>query len=151
MGYCTCAVKSKITIAGLNLGNIGWCYDDVLPYFKKSEDQEHGENEYHGVGGPLKVSDLRLRRKIAEQFIEAATEIVTPKNPDYNGAEQEGVAYFQQTAYKGFRWSTAKGFLKPGRYLEKTWLSRQKHKSQSLSLRTKKQLVSSTYNLARDI
>ena len=95
------------------LGNIGWCYDDVLPYFKKSEDQEHGENEYHGVGGPLKVSDLRLRRKIAEQFIKAATEIGIPKNPDYNGAEQEGVAYFQQTAYKGFRWSTAKGFLKP--------------------------------------
>ncbi len=114
-GSTVCARStSKITIAGLNLGNIGWCYDDVLPYFKKSEDQEHGENEYHGVGGPLKVSDLRLRRKIAEQFIKAASEIGIPKNPDYNGAEnQEGVAYFQQTAYKGFRWSTAKGFLKP--------------------------------------
>ena len=95
------------------LGNPGWSYEEVLPYFKKSEDQEHGENKYHGVGGPQKVSDLRLRRKIAEQFIEAATQIGIPKNPDYNGEKQEGVAYFQQTAYKGFRWSTAKGFLKP--------------------------------------
>lgn len=95
------------------LGNSGWSYEEILPYFKKSEDQEHGESEYHGVGGPLKVSDLRLRRKIAEQFIEAAVEIGIPRNPDYNGAEQEGVAYFQQTAYKGLRWSTARGFLKP--------------------------------------
>ncbi len=95
------------------LGNKGWSYEQVLPYFKKSEDQEHGESEYHGVGGPLKVSDLRLRRKIAEQFIEAATQVGIPRNADYNGEEQEGVAYFQQTAHRGIRWSTAKGFLKP--------------------------------------
>lgn len=95
------------------LGNPGWSYEEVLPYFKKSEDQERGANEYHGVGGPLKVSDLRLRRPIAERFIEGATEIGIPKNNDYNGAEQDGVSYFQQTAYKGYRWSTAKGFLRP--------------------------------------
>lgn len=97
------------------LGNRGWSYADVLPYFKKSEDQERGASDYHGVGGPLKVSDLRLRRPIAEHFIAAAQDIGIPFNDDYNGATQEGVAYFQQTAYKGFRWSTAKGFLKPAK------------------------------------
>lgn len=98
-----------------DLGNRGWGYADVLPYFRKSEDQEHGANEYHGVGGPLKVSDLRLRRPIAEHFIAAAKDTGIPFNEDYNGATQEGVGYFQQTAFKGFRWSTAKGFLKPVR------------------------------------
>lgn len=97
------------------LGNPGWSFDDVLPYFKKSEDQERGADKYHGVGGPLKVSDLRLRRPIADYFIEAAQQIGIPYNDDYNGADQEGVGYFQQTAYKGFRWSTAKGFLRPAR------------------------------------
>ncbi|WP_028213980.1 GMC family oxidoreductase [Paraburkholderia mimosarum] len=97
------------------LGNRGWSYADVLPYFRKSEDQERGANAWHGVGGPLKVSDLRLRRPIADHFIAAAQEIGIPFNEDYNGEVQEGVGYFQQTAYNGFRWSTAKGFLKPAR------------------------------------
>jgi len=101
-----------------DLGNPGWGYEDVLPYFIKSEDQEHGANAYHGVGGPLKVSDLRLRREIADRFIEAALEIGIPPNSDCNGAEQEGVGCFQQTAYQGFRWSTATGFLKPIRRRE---------------------------------
>jgi choline dehydrogenase len=95
------------------LGNDGWSFEEVLPYFKKSEDNERGEDEFHGVGGPQKVSDLRLRRPIAEHFIRAATEIGIPVNEDYNGASQEGVGYFQQTASNGFRWSTARGFLKP--------------------------------------
>ncbi|MFT5112336.1 MAG: choline dehydrogenase [Parasphingorhabdus sp.] len=97
------------------LGNPGWSYNDILPYFKKSEDQQRGADEWHGVGGPQKVSDLRLRRPIAENFIKAATEVGIPFNEDYNGATQEGVGYFQQTAYKGLRWSTAKSFLKPVR------------------------------------
>lgn len=97
------------------LGNKGWSFKEVLPYFKKSEDQERGEGVYHGVGGLLKVSDLRLRRPIADLFIKAAMQTGIPFNEDYNAEEQEGVAYFQQTAYKGFRWSTAKGFLKPAR------------------------------------
>ena len=99
----------------VELGNPGWSYTDVLPYFKKSEDQERGANEYHGVGGLLKVSDLRLRRPIADHFIAGAMDIGIPFNEDYNGAVQEGVGYFQQTAYKGFRWSTARGFLRPAR------------------------------------
>ena len=79
----------------------------------RHEDQEHGENRFHGTGGPQKVSDLRLRRPIAEKFIAAAVECGIPYNPDCNGEVQEGVGYFQQTAYKGFRWSTAKGYLHP--------------------------------------
>ena len=98
-----------------DLGNPGWRYDDVLPYFRKSEDQQRGANDYHGVGGPQKVSDLRLNRPIADHFVKAAQEIGIPFNQDPNGAEQEGVSYFQQTAHKGLRWSTAKGFLKPAR------------------------------------
>ncbi len=97
------------------LGNEGWSYAEVLPYFKKSEDNSRGASEYHGVGGPQKVSDLRLRRPIAEHFIKAATECGIPLNDDYNGAQQEGVGYFQQTAYNGFRWSTAKSFLRPAK------------------------------------
>lgn len=97
------------------LGNKGWSFEEVLPYFKKSEDQEHGADAYHGVGGPQKVSDLRLRRPIAEFFIKAATQVGIPFNKDYNGETQEGVSYFQQTAHKGFRWSTARGFLRPAR------------------------------------
>ena len=97
------------------LGNKGWSYKDVLPYFRRSEDQERGADVYHGIGGPLKVSDLRLRRPIAQYFIDAAQQVGIPLNEDYNGAGQEGVAYFQQTAYKGLRWSTAKGFLRPAR------------------------------------
>ena len=99
----------------VELGNAGWSYKEVLPYFKKSEDQQRGEDDYHGTGGPQKVSDLRLRRSIADYFIKAANDIGIPSNPDYNGAEQEGVGYFQQTAHKGFRWSTAKGFLRPAK------------------------------------
>lgn len=97
------------------LGNPGWSFREVLPYFKKSEDNDRGADEFHGVGGLQKVSDLRLRRPIAENFIQAATEIGIPFNKDYNGAEQEGVGYFQQTAYRGFRWSTAKSFLRPAK------------------------------------
>jgi choline dehydrogenase len=97
------------------LGNGGWDYDEVLPYFRKSEDQERGSDAYHGTGGPLKVSDLRLRREIAERFIDAAVEIGIPRNDDCNGPTQEGVGYFQQTAHKGFRVSSAKAFLRPAK------------------------------------
>ncbi|MDA8904913.1 GMC family oxidoreductase N-terminal domain-containing protein [Candidatus Thioglobus sp.] len=94
-----------------DLGNKGWGYDDVLPYFKKFECQENGENEYHGVDGELKVSNLRLRRKIANLFIKASEEIGIPYNPDCNGEKQEGVGYFQQTSFKGFRRSSYRSFL----------------------------------------
>ena len=63
-----------------------------MKHFKKSEHQERGADEYHGIGGPLKGSDLRLRRPIADCFIQAATEIGIPRNEDYNGASQEGAS-----------------------------------------------------------
>ena len=93
------------------LGNKGWGYDEVLPYFKKFECQENGGNEYHGVDGELKVSNLRLKREIAELFIQASQEIGIPYNPDCNGEQQEGVGYFQQTSFKGFRKSSYRSFL----------------------------------------
>ena len=93
------------------LGNEGWGYDEVLGYFKKFECQENGENEYHGVDGELKVSNLRLKREIAELFIKASQEIGIPYNPDCNGEQQEGVGYFQQTSFKGFRRSSYRSFL----------------------------------------
>jgi len=97
------------------LGNRGWDYESILPYFKRSEDQTRGADHYHGSGGPLKVSDLRLRRPIADHFIAGAVECQIPVNDDYNGERQEGIGYFQQTAHKGFRYSTAKAYLKPAR------------------------------------
>ncbi len=97
-------------------GNPGWSFDDVLPYFIKSEDQERGADAYHGAGGPQKVSDIRLRRKITDAFVEASMQAGIPANDDFNGLHQEGVGYFQLTAHQGRRWSTAKGYLDPARH-----------------------------------
>lgn len=99
----------------VKLGNEGWSYKEVLPYFIKSEDNERGANTWHGSGGLLKVSDLRLKRPIADAFVQAAIETGIPYNEDYNGGTQEGVSYFQQTMSKGFRCSTAKAFLNPAK------------------------------------
>jgi len=97
------------------LGNAGWSYDDVLPYFKRAEDQERGPDDYHGSGGPLAVSDMRIRRALCDRFIEAAGELGIPASDDFNGARQEGAGYFQLTARNGRRCSTAVGYLKPAR------------------------------------
>ena len=96
-----------------DLGNDGWGYDDVLPYFRKSENQERGASEYHGVGGPLNVADLTHRNPITAAFIEACVEMGIPANPDFNGALQEGAGYYQVTQKKGMRWSAVNGYLKP--------------------------------------
>ena len=93
--------------------NPGWSFAEVLPYFKKSEDQERGADEFHGVGGPQKVADIRLRREVTTAFIEAARQAGIPANDDVNGASQEGVGYFQLTTHRGRRWSTASGYLRP--------------------------------------
>lgn len=97
------------------LGNTGWSYDDVLPYFRKSEDQQRGADEYHSVGGPLAVSDVTEPHPLAEAYLEAATQAGHPRNPDSNGASQEGFGYVQWTTRKGRRSSTAVGFLRPAR------------------------------------
>jgi choline dehydrogenase len=94
-------------------GNEGWGYADVLPYFKKSEHQERGSSEYHGVGGPLNVSDRRYNTHLSYVFVEACKELGMPENPDFNGATQDGTGYYQVTQKNGARWSTVDGYLKP--------------------------------------
>ena len=95
------------------LGNEGWSYDDVLPFFKKAEDQERGSDDYHASGGPLAVSDIRDKREICDAFVEAAQQAGIPKNNDFNGRDQEGVGNFQTTSRNGLRCSTATAYLKP--------------------------------------
>jgi choline dehydrogenase len=96
-----------------NLGNPGWGYDDVLPYFKKSEDQERGADAWHGSGGPLAVSDVKDTHPLAEAFIAAGIDAGIPRNDDFNGEKQEGVGYFQGTARNGLRCSAAVAYLRP--------------------------------------
>lgn len=95
------------------LGNRGWSYADVLPHFRRSEDRSTGADEFRGVGGPQHVSDIHYRHPICEAFIEGATELGVARNPDYNGARQEGVAYLQRTIRGGRRASAAASFLRP--------------------------------------
>jgi choline dehydrogenase len=94
-------------------GNAGWGYDDLLPYFKRSEDNERGESEYHGTGGPLTVSDSRSRNPMSEAWVEAAAETGLPLNDDFNGERQDGVGLYQVTQRGGMRCSTAAAFLRP--------------------------------------
>jgi choline dehydrogenase-like flavoprotein len=94
-------------------GAPGWGYDDVLPYFRRSEDNERGEDPFHGVGGPLKVSDSRSMHPLVETMIEAAVAAGHERNPDFNGARQEGVGRFQLTQRDGWRESTADAYLRP--------------------------------------
>jgi choline dehydrogenase len=95
------------------LGNRGWSYEDVLPYFRRSEDRSSGPDAYHGVGGPQHVSDIPERHPICEAFIEGAGSLGVHRNPDYNGVDQEGIAYYQRTIRNGRRHSAATGFLRP--------------------------------------
>ncbi len=95
------------------MGNTGWAFDDVLPYFKRSEDQQHGENDVHGAGGPLSVSDQTETHPICDAFIEAGQQVGIPYNPDFNAGSQEGMGYFQTTSRNGLRCSTAVGYLRP--------------------------------------
>jgi choline dehydrogenase len=98
------------------LGNVGWSFRDVLPYFKRAEDQERGADEYHGTGGPLGVADVRLRHnQLCEAFIAACQAAGIPRNHDFNGADQEGAGYFQLTNRNGRRCSAAVAYLRPAR------------------------------------
>jgi len=97
------------------LGNAGWTWDEVLPYFMRAEDQERGADKYHGIGGPLSVSNMRVRRDLCDAFIEGATQCGIPARDDFNRDDHEGAGYFQLTAKNGFRCSTAVGYLKAAR------------------------------------
>jgi len=95
------------------LGNAGWAWDDVLPYFMRAEDNERGANATHGEGGPLGVSDVGFSRGFSDAFIDAAEEIGIPRTNDFNSGDQEGAGYFQLTTKNGRRCSAAVGYLKP--------------------------------------
>ncbi len=96
------------------LGNPGWSYDDVLPYFKRAEDQARGPDAWHGAGGPLSVGDS-ARHELVEAYIQACIDLGIPRNDDFNGPVQEGAGYFQLTNRKGFRCSTAVAYLRPAK------------------------------------
>ncbi|MCS5559333.1 MAG: GMC family oxidoreductase N-terminal domain-containing protein, partial [Oceanospirillaceae bacterium] len=98
-----------------NLGNEGWQWDQVLPYFKRSEDWQGAANDLRGQGGPLTVSETRLSRPVVDAWLEAAQNFGYPANKDYNGEDQEGVGLFQLTAKKGRRCSSAVAYLNPAR------------------------------------
>ena len=93
------------------LGNEGWSYDDVLPYFIKSEHREAGANDYHGKGGELNVAPVTSPGSVNEMFLKACSELQLPANEDFNGEKQEGVGYYEVTQKNGERWSTARAFL----------------------------------------
>ncbi len=96
------------------MGNAGWSYADVLPYFKRMERRiGSGEDAYRGRGGALVVTDLEHRHPLCDAFLESAQSLGIPLNPDYNGASQAGIAYAQRTIHKGLRVSSATAFLRP--------------------------------------
>ena len=97
------------------MGNEGWGWDDVLPLFRRAENNERGADEFHGDDGPLSVSNMRIQRPICDAWVAAAQTLGYPFNPDYNGAEQEGVGYFQLTTRNGRRCSAAVAYLNPVR------------------------------------
>ena len=95
------------------LGFDGWGWNDVRPYFLKSEDNDRGASELHGTGGPLAVSDNRSRYSTCQAFIDAGVEAGIPLNEDFNGAEQDGVGWYQVTQRNGMRCSAAVAYLHP--------------------------------------
>jgi len=97
------------------LGNVGWGWDDVLPYFKRSQHQMRGADDHHGVGGEWIVDEMRLSWEILDAFCDAAAEVGIPKTTDFNRGDNEGCGYFQVNQRRGVRLSTAQAFLKPVR------------------------------------
>jgi choline dehydrogenase len=93
----------------------GWDWESVLPYFRKAEDNARGADTFHGAGGPLHVSDQPYNWEIAEAMLAACIEAGIPRNPDFNGAKQEGCGYYQTTTFNRRRWSTAAAYLRPAR------------------------------------
>ena len=97
------------------LGNPGWSFDDLLPYFRKFETAEVGDSDIRGCEGTIRVREPIEQHPLAQVFMDACEEMGLPRNPDYNGATQEGVGFFQYALGDGRRMSTARDFLKPAR------------------------------------
>jgi choline dehydrogenase-like flavoprotein len=94
-------------------GNPGWAYDDVLPYFKKAENNETIHDNYHGAGGPLNVAVLRSANPFQDHFLEAGRQLQLPVTDDFNGAHQQGLGIYQVTQKNGERWSAARAYIEP--------------------------------------
>ena len=94
-------------------GNPGWSFQDVLPYFKRSEHNERGADDWHGQGGPLNVMDLRSPNPFLPHFLEAGRQAGYPINDDFNGPQQEGIGVYQVTHRNGERFSAAKAYVTP--------------------------------------
>jgi choline dehydrogenase len=115
------AINGMIYIRGVPLdfdrwaqsGAIGWSFDEVLPYFRKAEAQQHGDDEFHGADGPLYVEDVRDKRAPMDAFVDGMVELGVPRNPDFNGGDQAGCGYYQFNQHTGRRWSTATAYLDP--------------------------------------
>ena len=91
----------------------GWGYSDLLPYFKRAEDNSRGVSHAHGVGGPLRVEDLRAHHELTQAFVASAVEAGHGASEDFNAGEQEGVGFYQVTQRRGHRWSAAEAYLRP--------------------------------------
>ncbi len=112
------SINAMVYIRGNRLdydewGVPGWTYEDLLPYFRKAEDNERGADEFHGAGGPLAVSEQRSGNRISKAFVEAGVQAGLDRNPDFNGAAQDGVGLYQVTQRGGMRASTAVAYLHP--------------------------------------
>lgn len=115
MACSTCAGRPPITTAGASSACPGWGWDEVLPYFKRSEDYFAGPSEAHGSGGEWRVEEQRLRWEILDAWKAAAVEAGLPATEDFNRGDNHGVGYFKVNQKSGWRWSTAKGFLRPAK------------------------------------
>jgi choline dehydrogenase len=120
-----------------DLGNKGWNFSGVLPYFKKGEDQERGASEFHGQGGPLSVADLRSVNPLSRAFVEAGVEIGMCRNEDFNSAEQDGVGFYQVTQKHGKRNSAAVAYLKPSLARPNLTVGTQSHTTRLLFEKTR--------------
>ena len=117
------AINGMIYIRGVPLdydswaqaGNQGWSWDEVLPYFKKAENQARGADEFHGDTGPQAVQDVRDKRPIQQAFIDALVEQGLPRSDDFNDGDQFGAGYYQFTQYSGRRYSTSTAYLRPAK------------------------------------
>ncbi len=120
LGGCS-AINAMVYIRGQaqdydrwrQLGNAGWAYGDVLPFFRRAERNMRLADAWHGSEGPLYVSDQRYTNPLSHIFVEAAQEAGIPLNPDFNGAHQYGCGLYQVTQHRGARWSAASAYLRP--------------------------------------
>jgi choline dehydrogenase len=125
LGGCS-AINGMVYVRGqaddfnrwAELGNEGWSYYDVLPYFRRSEDCENGSDAFHGTGGPLWVGNVNNEFPICDDFIDACVESGYPKNLDINASQQEGAGFFPHNIKNGRRLSSASAFLKAGKSLK---------------------------------